>query len=92
MHTGGERLLDRLWRMVGCPYLSDLRLDPARLEALCRAVRETPEEAFPSEQWREALDYLVGEAPAEDPAPRDRLLCGLEERRRNSPLDKDGLG
>ena len=59
---------------------------------LCRAVRETPEEAFPPEQWREALDYLVGEAPAEDPAPRDRLLCGLEERRKNSPLDKDGLG
>ena len=81
-----EGLLERIWREVRCPYLSDLRLDPAFRGRIAWAVGRIPAAAFSDGEWREALAYLTGEKTAgqEARALRGRLL---EQLRGKTPLD-----
>lgn len=53
-----DDLLEYLAKRMGCAMLSELRRPELR-SALLRAVRDIPAEMFSSEQWREALDYLL---------------------------------
>ena len=53
-----DDLLDSLAERMGCAMLSELRRPELR-SALLRAVRDIPAEMFSSEQWQEALDYLL---------------------------------
>lgn len=83
MTGDGESLLHCLWKCEGCSYLSDLRLNPRSAEKLLPVVRRISAGQFSSEQWREALTYLTGEAAAETDSAaclRSRLLARLEGR------------
>lgn len=51
-------LLDHLAERMGCVMLSELRRPELR-STLLRAVKDIPAEMFSSEQWREALVYLL---------------------------------
>ena len=51
-------LLETLWALVGCPYLSDLRAPLYRIEVRQAVVKLRPED-FPPHEWKEALSYLI---------------------------------
>lgn len=56
---GGEkRLLDGLQELVGCPYLSDLRLMCNR-ESVRKALKQLEPGDYPPAQWQDAAHYLI---------------------------------
>lgn len=56
-----EDLLEKLARLSGCPFLSDLHLPENREKVACALDMLQPEE-YPPEAWREAVRYLLGSA------------------------------
>ncbi len=51
-------LLDQLQLLVGCEYLSDMRVIPYINEQAKRKLMSMRPEDFPSSQWKEAVSYL----------------------------------
>ena len=51
-------LLDQLQLLVGCEYLSDMRVSPYINEQAKRKLMSMRPEDFPSSQWKEAVSYL----------------------------------
>ena len=69
MVSGGskkEGLLETLWALVGCPYLSDLHdylsdlHDPRYRADVRRAATKLRAEDFSAREWQDALTYLIG--------------------------------
>lgn len=56
--AGEKRLLDDLQELVGCPYLSDLRLLCSR-ERVRQALKQLRAEDYPPAQWQDAAHYLI---------------------------------
>lgn len=57
-------LLDRLYRWVGCDYLSDLRTLSRSSQSwfrLVRALEEVGPEEYSLSVWEDAYQYLTGE-------------------------------
>ena len=52
-------VLDQLYTMVGCSFLSDLK-DPRWHTPLLRAVVKLDVAEYPCEQWSEAFQYVYG--------------------------------
>lgn len=55
-------LLETLQERLGCLYLSDLHTDKFRWQAFQEAL-DLPADAYPLEQWQEAVSYLLGWTP-----------------------------
>ena len=53
-----KRLLDDLQELVGCLYLSDLRLVSNR-ERVRLALKQLKAEDYPPCQWQDAVHYLI---------------------------------
>jgi len=89
MQEREEMLLDRIWREVGCLYLSDLHLGGYFSEQAAEAVSRIPAEEFPANEWREAFCYLTGEETdcRGARALRRKLLKRMREK---SSLDSCG--
>jgi len=54
-----EDLLDRLHRLTGSEYLSELK-SPAYRETVLRELERIEVSDYPLHEWREALSYLFG--------------------------------
>ena len=62
MVSGGskkEGLLETLWTLVGCPYLSALH-DPQYRADVRRAATKLREEDFSARERQDTLTYLIG--------------------------------
>jgi len=57
-HKAG--LLDKLYEMVGCDYISSMKEAEWR-SSLIRAIRKTAGSDYALEEWSEALSYLFDE-------------------------------
>ena len=66
-------LLESLARELEVVMLSDLR-DPILREALLRLIRQIPPERYSSDEWRDALCYLL--LPLSLHSPLDNPLLG----------------
>ena len=64
----GESLLDRLARLSGCRYLSELRCEPSARPALQRALAGLSPRDFPLDQWQAAARYLLDRPLKEETA------------------------
>ena len=53
-----KRLLEDPQKLVGYPYLSDLRLTCNR-ERICQALKQLKAEDYPPCQWQDAAHYLI---------------------------------
>lgn len=54
-----KHLLDILWEMVGCEYLSDLRTKRYRSAAL-QAICHVDKNDYSAKMWNETLSYILG--------------------------------
>ena len=73
-------LLETLQKHLGCLYLSDLHTDKFRRQAFQEAL-DLPADAYPLEQWQEAVSYLLGWTPPSTSVQELRALlaqCAAE--------------
>ncbi len=78
----GGGLLEYIAQRTGCSYLSDLRyLSSWEQFRLSRELRRIPAEAFPLEQWNDALNYLTGLPPADQALEaKEQLIQSLAKK------------
>lgn len=59
--TGHLSLVDDIWKVIGCGYISDLTM-PHMCQAVFNALREIDAESYLLSDWRDAVRYISGDS------------------------------